>query len=73
MKRFELRRNKQRRRDDPSRMSSDVKALGGVDRHRIPAVAESQYARVCWHHVDDDTAFPPAAERSSLGSVLNES
>jgi hypothetical protein len=40
----------------------------------IPAVAESQHARVRRHYdVDDDIAVAPATERSSLRGVLDES
>ena len=53
-------------------MPCDVEALGGVDRGRIPAVAESQDARVRRHQVDDHGALPPATERCSLRRVLHQ-
>src|ERR1700687_5938446 len=70
MKRFELRRDQQRWRDDASAISWNVETLGGVDGHRIRAVAESQHARGRRHYVDDDMAsVAPATERSSLRGV----
>ena len=73
MKRFQLGRDKQGRRDHLRGVSSDVECVGRFDRYRVPAVAEAQDVLVNWHDVDDQIVTAPSAERCARRGVLGES